>query len=176
MKIKSILATAALSTLLLTGCGEESTVTEDPSVGSNAKETEAEPEPEKTTEAPKENPKFGETVTYENGLQITVSKPKEFKPTDTAAVTEDAAKFLSFDVLVVNNTGKNFDPSMIYMSLQSGDTEGEEVFDSEGGYEGTPSTKLLDGRQAKYKVGFGVADPNDLNTGDFEQEATLYTN
>ena len=179
MKFKLLLAAVLVTTFSLAGCATQpSTTTKDAKTGSNATK-DGEPKAKKTTEAPVKNPKFGETVTYPNGLQITVKKPVKFKPSEYAFLEESKA-YMSFNVVVLNNTGKNFDTSMMYYTLQSGDEEASEVFDSDKGYEGTPSTKLLDGRQAKFKIGFGVNTPEDLvlemQPGDFESESTIYTN
>jgi len=180
MKIRFAFAALAASVVFLSGCGGDSKVTDDPKTGSNAstKEAESEPDPEETTEAPKENPKFGQTVTYENGIQVTVGKPKSTKITEYAAMTKKWKSYQAFEVVVVNNSGKNFDVSGLYFTMQSNDEEAEQIFDE--GFDGAPSTTLLDGRQSKFRIGFGVNNPEDmvleLELGDFESEPTIYTN
>ena len=168
-----------LSGMFLSGCGGESKVTDEPKTGSNASTEDAdEPVTEETSEAPQENPKFGETVTYESGLQVTVSKPKPTRITEYAAMTKKWKAYQAFDVVVLNDSGKNFDVSAMYFTMQSNDEEAEQIFDE--GFDGPPSTTLLDGRQSKFRIGFGVNNPNDmvleLELGDFESEPTIYTN
>jgi hypothetical protein len=51
-----------------------------------------------------------------------------------------------------------YEPALFTVSLQSGDTEAEQAFDTAKGLEGGPTTKALDGRQAKFDVGFGGGD------------------
>jgi len=120
---------------------------------------------------------FGQAFTWEDGLSLTVSKPSSFKPSQWAAGTDQFKKYVVFDVRVVNKTGKAWDPSLISASVQSSNKEGEQVFDSEKlGDE--PSTKLLNGREVKYKIAFGVADPKDLVleiAPDWEHESAIFT-
>ena len=77
----------------------------------------------------------------------------------------------------MNKTGKPWDPSLISATVQSSNKEGEQVYDSEKlGDE--PSTKLLKGREVKFKIAFGVADPKDLVleiAPDFEHESAIFT-
>ncbi len=83
-----------------------------------------------------------------------------------------------FEIVIVNKTGKMFDPSMVSISMQSGNSEAEQIYDSAGGLSGSPSTPLLDGREAKFSVGFNVALATDLVMSvhtDFEHEATIFT-
>ena len=64
-----------------------------------------------------------------------------------------------FEVILVNGTKEKFDPYYWSTTLQSKDTEGEEVFDDGIA---APETNLLPGRQAKFKIAYGVLDPTDL--------------
>ena len=104
---------------------------------------------------------FGETWEYTDGLAVTVSAPQEFEPSATAFAPEGAQAYVLFDVTIVNGTEEAFEPLMI-TSLQSGDAEAEQVFDMENGLNGPPTANLLPGRELTFRVGFGVADPNDL--------------
>lgn len=151
------IACLALAAVLFAGCtstgGEAKS---DAPKGSNSDNGSA-----KKTEKPEaKNPKFGEAFEWEDGLALTVSKPAPYKPSEYAAA-EKANAYVVFDVRVVNRTGKTYDPGLMYATLQSGNEEAAEVYDSEKLPE-APSTKLLDGREAKWKIAFAVKDPNDL--------------
>jgi hypothetical protein len=114
------------------------------------------------TETPEDTTvKFGRTFTWENGLSATISAPKPYKPTDTAAGTEGFKYFVQFTVTIVNKTGAPFDPDATNHTVQSADVEGSRIFDSSSSLD-TPSTKVLNGRQTKYKVAFGVTNPKDI--------------
>lgn len=174
-------ATAAATAVFLSGCATETaSKSDEPAVGSNASEEEAVEEVvEEEPEAPT-NLVFGETATFEDGLEVTVSEPADFTPSEYAFVEEGDNAFVKFDVIIVNGTESNYDASLTYATLQSADTESTEVFDTDGGIDGSPMTKVLPGRQTKYSIAFGVNDPKDLvmefSTGDFERDSIIYTN
>lgn len=177
---------AAAAAVLLTACGGMGGETTDsPTSGSNKSEptvtvteteppaeapAEAEPEPSLTGEDPGILT-LGETFTYSDGLQITVSKPNTVQTSYGPAV--------SFDVTIVNGTDGRYDPSMDFFYAQVGNAEAEEVFDTENGYEGTPMTTLLPGREAIYKVAFEGTDTENLVLefvpGDFDRGSLIYT-
>lgn len=160
MNRRSILATIAASLLLISGCGggEGPGTDSDPPEGSNA----STPTPDaEATAADQTSLKFGDPYTFEDGLSVTVGKPKPFKPSPASSLEKvnKWKNYVVFEVVVVNGTKKRFDPSAWLTTLQSKDGEGEEVFDE--GVE-TPQTNLLAGRQTKFKVAYGVLDPSDL--------------
>lgn len=64
------------------------------------------------------------------------------------------------------------------MNVQSGDTDGDQIFDAENGIDRAPATKLLPTRQTKFNVGFGVTTPSDLVvqvTPKFDYDDSLFT-
>lgn len=161
--------------VVLTGCAGTSGGTDDsPPKGSNS-DNSAEPAAEK--EPKDETPTFGQAYTWEDGITVKISKPASFKPSEYSSFDEQP-DYLKFGVKIVNKSGKTFDVNSFNASLQSGNEEMEQVFDSENGFNGPPATKLLDGRESKFVIGFGAKDVNDLVlqvTPDFEHEAVLYT-
>ncbi|MGY1666989.1 hypothetical protein [Geodermatophilus sp. SYSU D00696] len=125
------------------------------------------------------NPRFGQTYTYENGLAVTVAPPQPYTPSDSAAVGEPAPpSFVVFDVTVANGTQANYDPATFMATMQSGTTEGQQVYDSANGIGGTPSTTLLPGRESTFRLAFGATHPNDLVlevTPGFDYESAIFT-
>ena len=122
--------------------------------------------------------KFGSTYTWDDGLSVTVSKGVPFKPSQYAAVGKKAAAYLKYTITIVNKTGKPYDPALFTTSVQSGDKEAEKVYDSEGNLGLPPSTKVLNGRQSTFTVGFGVSDPKDIVmevSPGFDYESILYS-
>lgn len=184
MKLLMPVALVAL-TLALTACettegskGEAAAGTNrPPDAAAPAEPTAAEPEVEEP--AADAGPlKFGETFTYENGVSISVGAPTPFKPSEYAAVEGEAAAYLAFPITIVNGSTTNLDVAMWHGTLQSANTEAEKVYDSESlGDE--PSTTLLPGREATFKVGYGVQNPNDLvfevTPGIVEYEDAFFT-
>lgn len=171
--------------LLLAGCGTTGGEVGEPVAGTNApQETKTDKPAEDSTETPTEepaataNPKFGETFTYEDGLSVTVSAPEPYTPSDTAA-TGGEPSFVKFQVTVVNGTSENYDPSLFYVTMQSGNAEAGEVYDSANNLNGSPTTPILPGREGTWAIAFGVTDPNDLvmqvRADMFEREDIIYT-
>lgn len=172
--LPALIVTAALT---LAGCVAGADVTDNPPAGENRPDTEqAENVDEPAEEAPT-NPIFGESYEWSNGLVVTVSEPVEFTPSEYAATGGTFDTFLKFDITIVNDSDENYDPSMFYDTLQSGNAEAESVFDSDSGLSGSPSTTLLSGREVAFSVGYGVMDPGDLVmevAPGFEYESTVW--
>jgi len=106
--------------------------------------------------------KFGGAFKWRNGVQVTVSAPAPFTPSKSAAVGEPRpANFVKIEIVVVNGSTTVYDPSAFSISAQSANVEAQKVYDS-AQMGGSPSTKVLPGREVKFSVAFGVADPKDL--------------
>jgi hypothetical protein len=177
---KTVLAPVA-TTVLFAGCASTSGAKDDdaPS-GSNAdtsetaEDTSAE-ESESEDEAETGPIAFGQAFTYDDGLTIKVGTPSKIKPSKYAAF-EPANAYVSVNIVVVNKTGKPLDVSMFTSTMQSGNEEASTVYDEK--MEGSPMTKLLDGRESKFTLGFGVKDPADIVyevSPDFEHESFIVT-
>jgi hypothetical protein len=181
-RIPTILAATAMAAAFgLTGCSVDSpTKDASPKVGTNADKTPAKKAPAKKA-APKEadnsSLSFGETAKWASGLSITVSKPTVYKPSEYSDA--GSGKHLKFTITIVNNTGKPYESLLTSTQMQAGDVDVDQDIDSEAGLEGAPSTKLLNGRQAKYSVGFSPKKWNDLvlqvSPGDFTSDDAIYT-
>lgn len=175
---RTIIALAACATLALTACGgggSEPTKTVTETSGTNRPSTSA-PSAEEAVESAPENDAgltetegpgvldFGESFTYSNGLQVTASKPERVHTTYGPGV--------AVQVTVVNGTDQTFDPSMSYATMQVGNTEAEEIFDTENGYDGAPMTTVLPDREATFKIAFEGEDASDL-VFEFEPDAGI---
>lgn len=137
--------------------------------------TEAEPTEAEATEEEQDAKPFGSSWTWDDGLSITVSKPKDYKPSEYSG-QEGYTKYVMFDVTLVNKSTKAWDPSIFFATLQSGNEEAPEIYDS-AKLKDRPSTKLLKGREVTFQIAFAVKDPKDLVlevTPDFEHNAALY--
>jgi len=105
--------------------------------------------------------KFGQTYGWPEGLELSVAPGVAFTPSETSSA-DAANSYLSFAVTITNRTGKPYDPTLFFVSAESGGKEADQVFDSAGGFIGSPSTSVLDGHQSSFVVGFGVSDPADV--------------
>lgn len=104
---------------------------------------------------------FGKSYTWDDGITLTVRKPSAFKPSEYSKV-KGAKGYRKFTVTVVNKSAAPLDLNLTYITMQSNNKEAEQVFETENGLDSSPSTKLLKGRESKWDVGFGVANPKDM--------------
>lgn len=139
------------------------TVTETvTAVAAEEAEPEEEPEVDPEPEANSGEIAFGETWTWDDGTSVTVSEPEPFTPSEYSAGGEGYDEHLLFTVTVENGSGGPLDLGLFTMTMQSGRSEADQVFDYDAGLEGSPYTTLLDGRTVEFEAGFGVEDPDDL--------------
>lgn len=171
-----IMAALLLAFGLSTGCATSgsSTASDESPEGSNHTDKK-----DKDVDEPEDSVlSFGDTFTYDDGLSVTVGKPAKYTPSPYAAGYKKGDTALRFNVTIVNKTGKPFDPSMAYSTLQSGNNEADEIYDSENDLNGAPSTKVLDGREVTWDIGYSCPAPNDLVLEiqpSFEYDSALYS-
>jgi hypothetical protein len=122
---------------------------------------------------------FGKSHTWDDGVRVTVGKPKEFKPS-RYAVVEKEKRYVKFTVTVVNKSDKALDLGLTYVSVRSSNEEAHHLFDSLSGLKGPPDTKVSKGRKSEFDVGFGVVDTKDVVMevalhDDSERPSLLYS-
>ena len=105
--------------------------------------------------------KFGQTYGWQEGLEVSIAPGVAFTPSESSTA-DPANGYLSFTVTITNRTGKPYDPSLFFVSAESGSKEADQIFDSANGFVGSPSTSVLDGHQSAFVVGFGVDNPADV--------------
>ncbi|KZM35463.1 hypothetical protein [Oerskovia enterophila] len=122
---------------------------------------------------------FGETATFEDGLAVAASVPAAYTPSEWAAGAEGFTQFVRIDITLTNGTDEAFDPTLTYTTLSSAGVEGSQIFDSQNGLEGGPTTSLLPGQSVTFPVAFGVNDPADLtlevSPGAFEYDSVIFS-
>jgi hypothetical protein len=159
------------------GANRHATTASTPTVPTPTVPTPSVPTPSMRPE--QETRSFGKAYTWDDGVTVTVGKPKSFRPSEYAAV-EKGKLYVKFTVTVVNKSNKPVDLGLTYISVQSKNQEADEVFDSGSGLKGPPDTKVLKGRVSEFDVGFGVADPKDVVMeialhSDFGRPSLLYS-
>lgn len=150
-----------LAALAMTACGVPASHSDSAPTGVNAGSMDESAQASGSTSARGSDAAFGSAYTWDDGLSIEVGTPEAFTPSAYAAGTEGHDQFVTFTVRIVNGTSENWDPSMFYATLQSGNQEASRVFDSEQ-LGDTPSTSLLPGREVEFTMAYGVNDPADL--------------
>ncbi|MGL5825618.1 MAG: hypothetical protein ACRCYU_12525 [Nocardioides sp.] len=181
-QIVRLIALALCAVAVLSGCGFARSDDSGAAAGSAANSaTDADPNASASTAASDstDSPSFGDAFTWQNGLTISVSEPQPFEPSKRAAFDKKAQAHVFFDVTIVNNTGEKWDAGLTYISLQSGNSEAQQVFDSDNGLEGRPITRVPEGRETTFKIGFNVKSTRNLamkvSPGDAESESTVWT-
>ncbi|WP_406125245.1 hypothetical protein OHQ89_25000 [Streptomyces canus] len=94
--------------------------------------------------------RFNTAQRYQDGLQVQVSAPRPFAPSDSAAGYTPGDKAVAVDVTVTNGSGKRIELDLL--SIQAKDASGrsaETIFDSAKGINGMTGT-LLPGNAATY--------------------------
>ncbi|MBO3102568.1 hypothetical protein [Cellulomonas fengjieae] len=144
--------------LTLTGCGGSEVAADG---GTGSKVDQASVLDPSTSNDGLDVMAWGQTMTYADGLALTVSQPTGYTPGEWAAGTEGHTNFVTFDVTVMNGTSQPYDPLLLMTGATSGGVAASEVFDSE--VLGTrPDAAILPGQTVTWKVGYGVADPADI--------------
>jgi len=117
--------------------------------------------PAPTTQAPTTVPEdtssydstqFGRPAVLSNGLQVQVSAPQGFTPSDTAAGNSGVRAFVT-EITVRNGTAQPLNPSMISASASVDGQEAGSVYDSAQDI-GLPTTNVLPGRSVTYRAVF----------------------
>ena len=159
--IAALLAGFAL-TATLTACSTPAT-----SVDPDAKPATSEQAPAAVEEAPAENElikSFGEVVSYEDGVSISVALVGEFTPSEFAIVNEGEIP-LVFKVVLTNNSDKPLEPGVIPQANSGGKpaTYIADVGNPEYGDLGMfPTAAILPGQTLEWFTAFGVADASDV--------------
>lgn len=153
MKIRIIAATAAVAVLALAGCstGTKATGTE---TSSPAASTAPVAETPKATPTPSKKPsgtgaltvKFGETISYEDGIKLTTAYVGPAVASGTAAPSEArGAEVQVFQFTLENTAAEPFDPALFYQTGVFGTSgkQAEKVFDMQNGFDGGNFSGLI---------------------------------
>ncbi|MGW2019113.1 DUF4190 domain-containing protein [Streptomyces sp. NPDC001927] len=115
----------------------------------------SEPEPEPTETAPAAL-KFGQTFTYEDGIKVTVSKPRAYQPDQFAAGHTKGNKAFQVTVTIVNGSKETLDVTGAL--VDASDAEGAQA---DAIFDGSDATTMfrgnvLPGKQAKGDFAFSL--------------------
>lgn len=119
-----------------------------------------------------------DTATYENKVDVSLSKFTRGK--SGAYASPENTAYIKFTVTVVNGSKKTMDLSALSVTCSYGDAgkEGEEIFDSEKGLNGTPDTHLRPGRTVKTVIACAQPAKETYTqievTPDWESDAAIF--
>lgn len=121
---------------------------------------------------------FGETVTWDDNVSISVSAPAPFTPSEYAAGSVEGHTSLLFEFVLTNNSDENFEP-LVWNTATSGGVEAPGIFDTAAGISFPPTTVLLPGQTIKWNQAYSVLDPANItmqvSAGILHDDA-IYTN
>ena len=179
--IASLLAAVALIATL-TACSTPAATTSDPAAKPATSEA-----PAAVEEAPAsvENPlikNFGEIVSYQDGVSISVALVGPFTPTNLAIVGPATETPTVFKIVLTNNSDKPLEPGVLPQANSGGTpaTYIADVGNPEYGDLGmTPTTSILPGQTLEWYTAFGITDLNDvtmqLTPAPFEYDDAIFT-
>jgi hypothetical protein len=140
-------------------------------------------EPEQPA-APVGNLAFGDTMTWDDGVALTVSAPEPYTPSPFA-VGSTLADNVVFTMTITNNSTENLQP-VPFPSLTSAGQEASQIFDvgedleGNGDDVGIPPTAIVPpGGSLSWRVAWSVADPASLTmqaSPSFAYENATFTN
>jgi hypothetical protein len=99
---------------------------------------------------------FGQNITWPDGVAVTVSEPKAYRPSSSAATDQAAARYVSMTVTVTNGSDKNIEATGTTLAATANGTPADQVFDSAKGIGGSPSSTVLPRKSITYTVAFGL--------------------
>lgn len=154
MSKRAAVAAVVTGLLLVAGCTGDA---------QNEGEASAEASAEQSAPAEIEGPtlEFGEPHEFEDGVAVSVSKPKPFKPSSTAT-TGGEPDYVSFEVHLENGTDRKISTGQVAVTVESGDGQAGDIIDVKKGLAGPPSKQVVAGKALTWKLGFGVIDPADV--------------
>lgn len=184
MNVKALstaVSALALSAVLLTGCGVPSSHTPDPKASAAQPAKESVP-----STAPVETPKsftkkFGEVVTYKDGVSISASEPTLFVPSDSSAGLIPGQQAVLVHFVITNNSPKPLDPTAM-PQVSSGGQQSMTISDvgneQYGSVSFAPTMTILPGQTIEWNEGYSVIDPADVTlkvAPSFVYDATIFT-
>ncbi|WP_241843179.1 DUF2510 domain-containing protein [Agromyces albus] len=122
---------------------------------------------------------FGQSMIWDNGVELSVSVPEPYTPSEYAAGA-DLPHNVVFTLTIVNNSTENLEP-FPYERLSSGGQEGSQIFDITGDGQDVgiaPTTVILPGESVTWRSAWSVADPNSLTmeiAPSFEYDDAIFT-
>lgn len=173
--------------LVLSGCTVSGSSTSEPddrdepgiAEPSFAPEPTSEPEP-----APEPDDMilaFGEAMTWEDGVSLSVSAPGAFTAGEYAAGVVPGQAQIVFTIVITNGSSEVLDP-LAYGTLSSGGQEASAIFDSgnpAGDIGMSPTTAILPGQTVQWLEAYSVVDPASLTfqiAPSFAYEDAIFTN
>lgn len=102
---------------------------------------------------------FGQTHRFDNGVEMTISKPQQYSPSRYASVHEGHA--IAVDITIKNGSVMPLSVSGASITASAGQQEGTRIFDGSK-MTSPPSTQVLPGKTVRFPAAFGVQSLDDV--------------
>lgn len=167
---------AVLAIALLTGCSTSPGANSNGTVSDSAPSSSA-ATPE-ATEAAAENPKFGQTFTFKNGLAVSISAPAAYTPSTYASGA--GANNIKMTVTVNNGTDTAVSPVIFQYTATAAGQAGASIIDSEQHVGDFSTGNVAPGASTSYDIGFAFTGSADgvtvtLDPTDFVSKPATFT-
>lgn len=178
---KAFIVIFAVLSLMLAGCATQTPASAPNPAASAAKPLESStpaPEAKKTDDSLK---KFGDVMTYKDGVSISISEPTAFEASKHAAGMSPGVPQFVYTLVLTNNSTQVLDP-MVYATVSSGGAESKAIFDLGnpiGEIGGSPSTAVLPGQTVKWLEAYSIVDPKAVTfqiSPSFAHTKVIFTN
>lgn len=171
MNVKKLSIAIALPiVLLLSGCAVTSHGHTDPHASAAA-------QPSKPASDPLVK-NFGEVVTYDDGVSVSVSAPSPYTVSDSAMGQISGQQNLVVTIVITNNSKKTLD-IVGTPNAKSGGQQAASIADLQNNVGDWASGPLIAGQSIKWQSAFSVVDPTSLTVAyspDFDHKDAIFTN
>lgn len=177
---KAIASLAVIAALTLTGCSIKAAPNSDAPKKPTAT---AQPIKEEVPEVEVDTMVvgFGEVLTYQDNVSISVSEGVPFTPTEWSAGSVEGQQHLAFTVVLTNDSKSVVEP-FSSSSVSSGGQKASAIYDADSpigdvGFSG--DTAILPGQSLTWIEGYSVVDPSSLTfqiSPSFEYKDAIFTN
>ncbi|WP_210481190.1 DUF4190 domain-containing protein [Naasia sp. SYSU D00948] len=104
---------------------------------------------------------LGQTMVWNDGIEMTVSAPVEFTPSETSYGYEPGQIAVLFQVTITNNSAEQLEP-LSFSLVSSGGADAAYIIDTAQGIEGAPANTILPGESITWQEAYAVLDPADI--------------
>ncbi len=105
---------------------------------------------------PSAGKKFGESFSWDDGVTVTISKPRTYKPTEDVMFQDKVSQtFIVMDVVLKNGSKEALPSDQFFLRAKTGSREAMQVMDRGAGVT-QPKDIVQPGKEATWKIAFGV--------------------
>jgi hypothetical protein len=175
---KMVIVLIAALALMITACAPTATTSSpEASVAQPPSQSPA-PTEAKATDSLK---KFGEVMSWHDGVSISVSEPVPFEASTYAAGVVAGQTNVVYTLVMTNGTDKPIEP-LVRASVSSGGAEASAIYDmghALGDIGGSPTTIVLPGQTVKWLEAYSLVDPSAVTfqvSPTFMYDDAVFTN